>query len=354
MLKLTGLFGVAVCLMATGPSDGSAAVPAVPVEAKTLPEIVLDIKAPLNNKLDELRRTYGIREIAAGEFQFTDKDGDVVLSVETGRTLNADGTQKVETFLYRNGRKQLILQETVITRGRNLWFHDFEKRLFQTGIERYDLEGPGQTRKEATLSTEAGTIFKVLSVREKTGTGEIKLHRVSVGDSQLFDIRDTIHEADSYRTYEYIVHGTKAVIMGLGSWTSIWHTWKGTLRIGIRLIPGLLLPEITYEKTSTSGYARIGSFQGFSRELHKNFVSPLIDRGPVQAIRQETGGHAWPASRSMQSIGTESKFLNELIVIRNDVNRAKANPAVLSLIDVKLNVIIKDIQEGKLKVNDFR
>lgn len=48
----------------------------------------------------------------------------------------------------------------------------------------------------------------------------------------------------------------------------------------------------------------------------------------------------------MQTIGTESKFLNELIVIRNEVNQAKTNPAVLSLVDVKLSVIIKEIQRN--------
>jgi hypothetical protein len=62
----------------------------------------------------------------------------------------------------------------------------------------------------------------------------------------------------------------------------------------------------------------------------------------------------WPKSNGIQSIGSDSKFLNELIVIRNQVNQAKANPNLLQEIERKIKVFIKDIQGGKLKINDFR
>ena len=342
-------------------------MPEIPPECKTLSRIVLDIKAPLNRKLDELRRTYGIREIKAGGFHFTDKNNEVVLTIETNRSLNAAKTQRVEEFLYRNRNRQLILHEKVITRGKNLKFHDFEKRLFQTGVETYDLENADQTLKEATIHM-GGPLFKVLTSREKSARVEIKRHQISVGESQQLEIRDTIYTEDGYRTYEYKILDHQIQILAIGHPGFGWAQWLGTFRIGIRTTPGLYLPEVTYEKSGmewtiddppgklrSMHYANLNGFESFSRELHENLIVPFIERGPVHVINKVVGmKFVWPESRSMRSIGADSKFLNELIVIRNQVNQAKTNPSVLSLVEIKLNVIIRDIQEGTLKINDFR
>lgn len=349
------------------PAKSGAGVPDIPPETKTLSRIVLDVKAPLNRKLDELRRTYGIREIEAGGFHFTDRDNQVVLIVETNRTLNAGGTQRVEEFLYRNRDRQLILHEKVITHGKSLRFHDFEKRLFQTGVESYDLENTDQTLKDAAIYM-GGALFKVLTTKVVSDTVEIKRHQISVGQSQQLEIKDTIYKEKGYRTYEYDINDSQIQIFAMGQATFSWAQWLGTFRIGIRETPKLYLPEVTYEKTGSewqvkekSGnlrrlrYAKLNGFEHFSRELYQNLIIPFIENGSVRAVNQVVQlSWLWPKSRRMQSIGTESKFLNELIVIRNEVNQGKTNPSVLSLVEIKLNVIIKDIQEGKLKISDFR
>jgi len=349
------------------PSEAVARVPDIPAEAKTLKRIVLDIKAPLNRKLDELRRTYGVREVTSGGFHFLDKNNTIVLAVETSRHLSPDGTQRVEEFLYRNHQQQLVLHEKVITRGRNLVFHDFESRLFQSGVEAYDLEGPDQVLKDAAMNM-GGPVLRVLTTREDTDSVRIKRHQVSVGELQQLEIRDTLHLEDDYRTYEYHILEHQVMIHALDRGTFSWSSWLGTLRIGIRSSPRLLLPEITYEKTGMEWlteeangnpqrlhYAKLNGFEAFSQELHANLVVPYIEQGPIRAIgRTLQSSWLWPKSQSMQTLGAESKFLNELIVIRNEVNQAKTNPSVLSFIETKLNVMIKDIQEGKLKIHDFR
>jgi len=341
--------------MVAAPQRGLPAVPEIPAEAKTLARIVLDIKAPLNRKLDELRRTYGIREVKAGGFYFTDSGDQAVLTVETNRILNTARTQRVEEFLYRNGSQQLILHEKVITHGENLRFHDFERRLFQTGDESYDFDSSDQTLKEASIRMGAGTVFKVMTTREKAATVDIKRHQISVGGSQQLEIRDTIYTGSNYRTYEYRILEQQMTVHAIGGSKFGWGPWLGAFRIGIRTAPELLVPEVTYEKLGTSDSTRLEGFEGFSRELHRYIIIPFIENGPVQLISEVVKrGHVWPKSKSMQTIGTESAFLNELIVIRNEVNQGKTNPAILSLVAVKLNVIIKDIQEGALKISDFR
>ena len=350
-----------ICLIICAPLDGRCATPEIPAEAKTLAIIVLDIKAPLNQKLDELRRTYGIREIKAGGFHFIDKNDDVVLTIETNRSLNSSRTQRVEELRYRNKQQQLILHEKVITHGENLSFHDIEERLFQTGVEKYDLESADEMMKEATMRM-GGALFKVLSSREKTASVEIKRHQISVGESQQLEIRDTIYTENNYRTYEYRVLDPQFTILTAAGPTFGWTRWLGTFRIGVRTDAELFLPEVSYEKIG-SDYSRGGEddrgilngFESFSSELHDNFVVPFIERGPVRAIKRVVDmSFIWPESESMRSIGSDSKFLNELIVIRNEVGQAKSNPAVLSLVEVKINVFIRDIQAGALKINDFR
>lgn len=341
--------------MITAPSGAFSAVPGIPPEAKTLSRIVLDIKAPLNRKLDQLRRTYGIREIKAGGFHFTDKDDQAVLTIETNRTLDSARTQRVEEFLYRNKFRQLILHEKVITHGENLRFHDFENRLFQTGVENYDFESDDQTLKSATIDMGEGTVFKVMTIREKGAATEIKRHQISVGQSQQLEITDTIYTKSNYRTYDYNILESQMLIHAIGGSRFGWGQWLGTFRIGVRTSPELLVPEIIYEKISTYGSTKLNGVESFSRELYGNLIIPFIENGPVQLIKQVVESTwVWPASSSMQAIGAESKFLNELIVLRNEVNQAKTNPAVLSLIEIKLNMYITNIQEGALKINDFR
>jgi len=356
-----------ICLTAALSPKAAALTPDIPAEVKTLKGIVLDVKAPLNRKLDELRRTYGIREVTSGGFHFLDKNNDTVLAVETSRHLNPAKTRRVEEFFYRNRQQQLVLHEKVITHGENLAHHDFESRLFQTGIEAYDLDGPGQILKDAAISM-GGPVLRVLTTREDTDSVRIKRHQVSIGESQQLEIRDIYHLAENYRTYEYHILEHQVMIHAQGRGFFNWSNWLGTFRIGVRLSPTLLLPEFTYEKAGmewvtegTDGnpqrlhYIKLNGFEAFSRELHANLVVPYIERGPIRAINETLGiGWLWPESQSMQTLGAESKFLNELIVIRNEVNQAKTNPAILSFVETKLNVIIKDIQEGKLKVNDFR
>lgn len=353
--KRSSIFFFAVCAMIIVPSDAFSAVLEIPPEAKTLSGIVLDVKAPLNRKLDELRKTYGIKEVKAGEFHFTDKKGQVVLTIVANRSLNAEGTQRVEEFLYTNRYGQLILHEKVITHGENLRFHDFEKRLYQTGVENYDLASDEETRKEGTIGMGAGTVFRVLTSRGEAGKVAIKRHQISVGELQQIEIRDTVDTENNYRTYEYSILEQQMMIRANGGFRGGWANWRGTLRITVRTVPGLLVPEVIYEKIGTSRATALNGSESFSRELYGKLIIPFIENGLVRLISQVVASRwVWPASESMQTIGTESKFLNELIVIRNEVNQAKTNPAVLSLVDVKLSVIIKDIQEGTLKISDFR
>jgi len=365
-LKRSNLICTVTCLVAatclvTAPTVALGAVPGIPVEAKTLDIIVLDVKAPLNRKLDELRRTYGIRETKAGGFHFIDRNNNVVMTVETHRSLNSDSTQRVEEFLYRNRQQRLILQEKVITHGESLSFHNFEERLFQTGVENYDLESTEQTLKIATMRM-GGALFKVVSSRERNAAADIKRHQISVGESQQLEIRDTIYPEANYRTYEYEVLDPQFAIFAFGRPTFGVSPWLGTFRIGVRTATELLLPEVTYEKIGTDfskgevdDRGKLNGFESFSGELHERLITPFVEKGAVQAIKGSVATQwVWPASRSMQSIGSESKFLNELIVIRNEVSQAKSNPAVLSLVEVKINVFIRDIQAGALKINDFR
>lgn len=355
MSRLPAALCFAICLSLAVVSEALCAVPEIPAGTKTLAGIVLDIKAPLNRKLEELRRTYGIREIKAGGLRFMGKSDQPVLTVETNRTLNPAGTQRVEEFLYRNSSQQLVLHERVITHGQNLRFHDFQQRVLQAGVENYDLESDGQTLKEASIGMGSGTVFRVLTTRERTGTVHIKRHQVSVGGMQQIEIKDTVYREASYRTYEYDILEPQMTVFALGGSRWGWASWLGTLRIAVRKTPGLLVPEVTYEKVGTGDSDRLEGFERFSVELHERLIVPFIERGPVRLIGQVVGqSWVWPKSRSMQVIGAESKFLNELIVIRNEVNQAKTNPSVLSLVEIKLNVIIRDIQEGKLKISDFR
>lgn len=344
-----------VQLVIAAPFTAFCAVPEIPVESKTLAVVVLDVKALLNRKLEELRKTYAIREVKAGGFHFIGKNDEVVMTVETHRTLNPAATQRVEEFLYRNNRDQLLLHEKVITQGENLRFHDFAARLYQTGVENYDLEDDDQTRKEATISMDGAVIFKVLSSREKGTSADIKRHQIWVGDVQQFEIRDTIYANDNYRTYEYEIVERQVLLLYFKRATFAWAQWDGTFRIGVRTSPTLLLPEVTYARFGTDNYVQLNGLETFSRELHEKLIVPFIERGVVRAIKEAIEiPDVWPKSQSMQNIGSDSKFLNELIVIRNEVNQAKSNPAVLSLIEVKLNVIVRDIEAGALKINDFR
>lgn len=355
MFKRSGLVYLIVQLAIAAPSTAFCAVPEIPVESKTLAVIVLDVKALLNRKLEELRKTYAIREVKAGGFHFIGKDGEVVMTIETHRTLNPAATQRVEEFLYRNNQEQLLLHEKVITQGENLSFHDFEARLYQTGVENYDLEDDDQTRKEATISMDGAVIFKVLSSRERGTSADIKRHQIWVGDLQQIEIRDTIYARDDYRTYEYEILEQQVLLLYFKRATFAWARWDGTFRIGVRTSPTLLLPEVTYARIGTDNYVRLNGLEAFSMELHEKLIIPFIERGVVRAIKEAIEiPDVWPKSQSMQNIGSDSKFLNELIVIRNEVNQAKSNPAVLSLIEVKLNVIIRDIEAGALKINDFR
>lgn len=355
MFKRSILVYLIVHLAIAAPSTAFCTVPEIPVESKTLAIIVLDVKALLNRKLEELRKTYAIREVKAGGFHFIDKDNKVVMTVETHRALNPAATQRVEEFLYRNNKQQLLLHEKVITHGENLRFHDFEDRLFQTGVENYDLEDERQTLKDATLSMDGAVIFKVLTSRQKGTSTDIKRHQIWVGELQQLEIRDTIYARDNYRTYEYEILEPQVMLLYFKRATFAWSQWEGTFRIGVRSSPALFLPEVTYAKIGTNNYVKLNGLETFSMELHERLIVPFIERGVVRAIKEAVEiPDLWPKSQSMQNIGSDSKFLNELIVIRNEVNRAKSNPAVLSLIEVKLNVIVRDIEAGALKINDFR
>jgi len=363
----SSLLVLSICVIWATASDGSADGPDIPGECKTLSDIVLDIKAPLNRKLEELRKTYGIREVTAGGLTFTDESDSVVLAVESSRFVNADKTQRVEEFTYRNRSRELILREKVITRGEHLQLYDFERRLFQTGIENYDLNGPRETMKEATLEM-GGPLFRVVTTRMSRPAVDIKQHQVFVGEGQPLEITDTIHRGKGYRTYEYRVLESQIIIPTRGHFHFGWSPWQGTFRVDVREVPGLHLPEVTYERSGTpwaiwerSGgvkavqYAMVNGSERFSRELHENLLIPFIEGGPVHVVKRLVEmNHLWPTSDGMQSIGSDSRYLNELIVLRNEVNQAKTNPAVLSLVEVKLNVMIKNIQEGSLRINDFR
>ena len=346
---------IVICLEMATPGNALCAVPEIPAGAKTLSGIVLDIKRPLNRKLDALRRTYGIKKTKPGEFRFTDKSNQTVLTISVNRTLNRAKTRRVEEFLYRNGKRQVILHEKVITRGKDLEFHDLERRVFQAGAEIYDLQSTDETMKDAILDMGAGTVFRVLTSRKKDAGMQVKRHEISVGESRQLEISDTIHPARHYRTYTYRILDPQVRIYSASGVVSGWAQWLGTLRIAVRTTPGLVLPEITYEKIGPEGSVKLGDLKSFSGELHRNLIMPFVVNGPVQLVNRLVGSHwVWPRSRSVRAAGSQSEFLNQLIAIRNEVDRAETDPALLSQVKAKLNVIIKDIKEGTLKIGDSR
>lgn len=329
--------------------------PKLPIEVIGYSSIATEIRSRLGLKFRDLRQNYSITERDPGNLDLKNAANQRIAQLSLSRWISDDKKSRFERVSLIDYQNQVLLEETIQTRGENLTYSNPMERLFFTGDvnQLYDLN-PNETSKNIAIRIDTSTAFEFNIAREKTGDGTQTLYDFYINKAQMLQIRKmeslagapTIRTQVEYQTYNnmfgllafdrrYVV--TPAISPGI------------TYRVTASRSDGFLGDTIQFYRNGLEVYGLSPFLSDFNGEVYQNIVV-----NGVIAIMDNVILPAQPPTVRLANLAASTRFLDDLINLRSLVEQAKSNPTQLIQVSGLINQYISSIQDGTLMINDNR
>lgn len=330
----------------------SAAEIHLPSDLITLDKICNEYRSVLNLKLQEMRRTFTLKEVEPGEIQFLDSEQIPQATLHLFQTMNPEKTKKIEKVRLTNPKSEAIIEETTTTIGHNLEFVDAQNLIFfesysNAGHSHCSCASTNESQKEVQISLFDNPLFKFL-----VENGSVNIEQLYLGPTHVVTIQEISPTQTAKKRFEYIIHaGDYRVQAPHFNWS-----WGG-IAPGKLWLTGtqeknFILPNFKYYSQFKSNRGLRGdlSLNEFLNETNERIYMPFVKNG-ILGMLDIIVAHIFPRTERSANVAASNRFLDELHLLRKQVDDAQTNPSLLIQVKAKLLEFIGAIQDGSLQAN---
>lgn len=327
----------------------------LPSDLITTDKICNEYRSILNLKIQEMRRTFTLKEVHPGEIHFLDSDLNSQAILRFFHSMNPEKTKKIEKVRITNSNAQSLIEEETITRGKNLSYADSGDLIFFESDGSHCTLSSDETQKEVKVTVSDSPIFKLLVQRHISTQESIIRTQIFMGVTHVITTKEITSNDSTKKRFEYIIHEIEFVISGPGFNFRMRSSQPGNLWLTSTQDSGFLLPNFKYYSPFKSSRGLRGdlSLNEFLNETNDRIYLPFIKHGLLQPLEMMTA-YLWPKTERTANVAVSNRFLDELHLLRQRVDEAQTNPSLLIQIKSKLLEFIGAIQDGSLQVNDNR
>ncbi|OFZ18686.1 MAG: hypothetical protein A2X94_14355 [Bdellovibrionales bacterium GWB1_55_8] len=323
------------------------AAPNFPSEVLTFEGLADDFRLPVSMKIRDMRKSFRIREIRPGEIEFLNDANKRVLTIALSRFLSKEATMRIEDTVIRSPDGKLLFKESIQTEGSELRLTAPVRRIFLEGRADYAISALNEVKKVVRISADEKEIFRFVSSR--AADGKSTFTDIYIGDAKILAIRDLRNSSDTTRALEYEREAGRCDLTVFGG--TLMMEWASvvSLRAVSEEKAGFLLNSHRYDANG----AELFGLGPYLAKFNSAVYSPLVVQS-AGGILNHIVNKQFPITQSVASIGANSRFLDELVNLRSQVEQAKANPSLLTSISTTLSSFVNSITEGSLVVDDKR
>ncbi len=332
---------------------------ALPSDLITFEKICNEYRVILNLKFQDMRKTFLLKEVQPGEIHFLNKNQEPQAIIHFFHEMNPEKTKKIEKVRITNHTGDALLEEETITMGHNLQFTDPQKLIFfdsdYSNNHTLCSLSEEEDSKQVKISSQDKPQFETITQR-MNGTGEsILSHELTIGSTHVLTIRDINKNNPAQRMYEYNRKQTDFQLGAFGHQFSSNGGDPGKMWLVGEKKENHIIPNFKY-------YSQFLTNRGIRGDLSLNeFLNEINDRVYIRYFKNDIlkfldslTANTWPKTEKSINVAANSRFLDELKILRQRADDAQTNPSLLVQIKTKLLEFIAAIQDGSLQVNDSR
>ncbi len=329
-------------------SGGALAHPALPTDVPTVASLGREVKAPLAQKMRELRRAFRVEETQPGRVELVASNQVVKGRVELTRSLTPDGKRRIERVQVLRADGVSVIDETVTTHGSDLKYSEPAKKIFMEMDDQDYALNAGESRKEVRLAVENKEHFRMVSARVGEAGNGIQTDFYFSGNKVL-SAQETKSADSRYHSLEYRTHTNQFSFRFLDTVMERYlDAASAVLKVEAMRPQGLLLDEYRYYADRAEVYGLEPFLSVFQTKVYQPYFSNGAGRASTLIAKY------LPDVPVRKNLALKNRFLDELVLLSTRVEQAKSTPSVLTQVSTTISTFIAAMQEGALEVKDNR
>lgn len=328
--------------------SANAGLPPLPYEIPTFSSLTEEVRTVVAQRMRDIRKTYRLKEVQPGKYWYLDEAATPVLELTWNCTVGEGSKTTQELLQIRNlgsSPRDLYTEKTFVE-GVSLKCPDGYKRASVDGTADYSIRS-GEKRKTVSIFFSQLEAFRWSGdYSESATTGRVYRYNLIYGGTPLLRMMDAQTESERNLTYQTVASAYSMKVDNFG-W-NVNGMAQGNLRVQLKTNGPNSLGQIRYFLDGAEVFGLNAFLKKFNETIYADYFS---DYGAVEITRQWVNNF-FPTAGGQQSIfvGSNTRFLNDLIVLRSQVDQARSTPALLNTLSARLTQIITSIQEGTLVI----
>lgn len=347
--KIVAFSLLAVCYWNSALLSAAYASIALPQEIATLDSIAQSLRQPVRSKILEMRNTFTTQEMQPSVIVFFSGDHFKTAQIEMHQTLSSDSTQRVEIIRLTRADGGVLFEEKIETFGTGLILNSPRKRIYFEDKPKYGLENSNETSKRVSIRIDSTVVYEFFTQQESDSSGNTQLiTQIYVGPIRILTLRDVANSSVTERVYSIEQSGETAAV---GFFGGNWRVGgpKTTLKVNVSKPLNFLFENYRYFEGTNEIFGLNNFLQKFDQNMQKAYWVYLFDK-PIQSLIT----YDFPKTKAVEGASRNSRFLNELIRIRTQLDLAKTDTTQLKLIGDSISSYIDAIQSNLLVIEDNR